>query len=206
MSLQELVKNNKHWGRSILIFFGVLFLSLFIAEVDYAFKNLKVFFIREMANEVSVEDSLQVLYVPDTLSIPSLQISAPIIYITKKGEGAYSEALARGVVHYPGTAMPGEFGNVYIFGHSSDLPWSIGQYKTIFAPLPQIQNGEKITLTDHAGRQFVYEVFETKVVMPNDLSVLSQYEFKEKLLSVQTSYPLGTALKRFIVLARLLED
>jgi HemK-like putative methylase len=70
------------------------------------------------------------------LSIPSLSIEAPIQFIDKADEKTFQAALKNGVVHYPGTALAGEFGNMYIFGHSSDYIWSKGHYKTIFAVLP----------------------------------------------------------------------
>lgn len=140
---------------------------------------------------------------PNHLSIPVLGIEAPIIYIDEKSEAVYQAALKTGVVHYPGTALPGEPGNVYIFGHSSDYLWSDGNYKTIFAKLPQIEQGKDIVVTDAAGRFFHYSVIETKVVGPRDMSVLSQGDGSRSLLTIQTSYPLGTALQRYIVVAEL---
>jgi len=41
-------------------------------------------------------------------------------------------------------------------------------------------------------------------VSPKDLSVLDQQNFQKKFLSLQTSYPIGTALKRFVAVAELL--
>ncbi len=201
MWLREKFEKHKDLGRGALIFIGVLLLLFVLFDADFAFKNIAVFFSRH--GEQKVAAITPAAAKPDMLSIPSLNISAPVIYIDKTGEKAYVPALAKGVVHYPGTALPGAFGNDYIFGHSSDLPWSNGNYKTIFAPLPQIAIGDKIFLTDHEGQVFTYTVFETKIVTPNDLSVLGQFDNKQKLLSLQTSYPLGTALKRFIVLARI---
>lgn len=179
-----------------------------LANSKFIFINAKVFFTRNVIPQSTSAEvpEAPLLTSPDVLLIPSLSITAPIKYIEKKGEVVYQAALAEGVVHYPGTALPGELGNVYIFGHSSDVVWSRGAYKTVFASLTQIKNGELIYVTDHTGQQYVYEVVETKVVAPNDLSVVSQFEKKEKYLSLQTSYPLGTALKRFVVLAKLLED
>lgn len=143
---------------------------------------------------------------PNTLTIRNLAIEAPVVYITEKSERAYQDALRDGVVHYPGTAMPGELGNVYIFGHSSDYVWSPGAYKTIFARLPQIEIGEQIEITDADGKSFVYVVTETKVVGPRDLSVLDQFNYEKRVLTLQTSYPLGTALQRYIVVAELKID
>jgi sortase A len=141
---------------------------------------------------------------PNLLVIESLNIKVPIIYVEGKTEKIYQEALKNGVVHYPGTANIGELGNAYIFGHSSDYVWSKGEYKTIFALLPKIKTGDEIVASNQAGEKFIYKVIETKVIGPKDLSVLDQQQNKRRLLTLQTSYPLGTALKRFIVVAELL--
>jgi LPXTG-site transpeptidase (sortase) family protein len=194
--------------KRIALFFAVLVFGFTLLNLPFFLVNLKVFVTRhEAAPSAPVTESVAPLLTrADALLIPSLSLEAPVIYIDEKGEAAYQNALAHGVVHYPGTALPGEYGNVYIFGHSSDVPWSKGDYKTIFAPLPQIQNGDLIYFTDHAGQEFIYEVTQTQIVSPKDLSVLDQHENKERLLTLQTSYPIGTALERFIVVARLLED
>ncbi len=142
---------------------------------------------------------------PNTIYIDRLSIVAPIIYTKENNESAFQKALQNGVVHFPGTAQVGQLGNFYVFGHSSDYVWTAGNYKTVFALLPKIEIGEKIVVSDSEGKAYVYTVLETKVVSPNDLSVLDQGENKRKLLTVQTSYPLGTALKRFIVVAEMQE-
>lgn len=138
---------------------------------------------------------------PDRLSIASLGIEAPVVYIENKDEKTYQAALKKGVVHFPGTAMPGEPGNVYIFGHSSDYAWADSPYRAVFALLTEIKVGDGISLSDSQGRMFRYRVIGTKVVSPKDLSVLDQGGYKKRLLTLQTSYPLGTALRRFIVTA-----
>ncbi|MFH0905174.1 MAG: sortase [bacterium] len=139
----------------------------------------------------------------DRLAIPSLGLNAPLVYIEQKDEPTFQKALENGVVHYPGTALPGELGNAYYFGHSSDYVFKPGSYKTVFATLPKMKVGDEVYITDSVGKQFVYAVVETKVVEPDDISVLSQGEAKEKKLTLQASYPLGTALKRYLVVARL---
>jgi sortase A len=142
---------------------------------------------------------------PNWLTVASLGIAAPVVYIDEKTEAVFQAALLRGVVHYPGTALPGQKGNVYIFGHSSDYLWSKGEYKTVFALLPKIQNGALITLSDDVGRQFTYKVYNQFVTSPDNLSVLDQGGAKKQLLTLQTSYPVGTALKRYIVQAELVQ-
>lgn len=142
---------------------------------------------------------------PNTIQIPSLGIQAPIKEVETVSEDTFQLALREGVVHYPGTALPGLPGNVYLFGHSSDYSWAKGNYKTVFALLPKIQKDAEIILTNADGTPFTYRVTGTQIVGPKDTHVLDQQGWKKHLLTVQTSYPLGTALKRFLVFAELVE-
>lgn len=143
---------------------------------------------------------------PDRLSIPALGIEAPIKYVVEKKESVFQTALKEGVVHYPSTANIGAFGNAYIFGHSSDFAWTGGDYKTVFALLTKAKTGMRIAVTDRSGNAYVYLVTGTKIVEPGDLSALDQAEYEKRLLTLQTSYPIGTALRRFIVTAELADD
>lgn len=142
---------------------------------------------------------------PNALSIPSLGIVAPLIYIAETNEEAFQKALADGVVHYPATAQPGERGNAYYFGHSSDLPWAKGDYKQVFAKLPDIRIGDSIYVSNSEGKTFHYKTIGTNIVKPSDTSVLSQFGYSKSMLSLQTSYPIGTARERFILQAELVE-
>ncbi len=142
---------------------------------------------------------------PNYLWIPSLGIEAPIVYVDGITDQIFQEALGKGVVHFPQTAKPGEYGNCYIFGHSSDYAWSKGSYKTVFALLTKIQPGAEILVSDSIGKVYFYKVLEAKVVSKKDVGLLSQEKYTKKLLTLQTSYPIGTALKRYIVRAELSE-
>lgn len=139
---------------------------------------------------------------PDTIYIPSLSIQAPIIYPEEDEEDVLQEALQKGVVHYPGTAPPGWPGNMFLFGHSSDYLWAPGDYKTVFAALPQIKEGALVVISGHDGTRYAYRVSRKYVVSPGDLTPLETKEGYN--LTLQTSYPLGTAWKRLIVESELL--
>src|SRR5688572_28784200 len=152
---------------------------------------------------ISLPGEIQLSICPpaNNLVIPTLGIEAPIVYVSGTTEHVFQEGLTRGVVHLPGTAEPGEYGNTYLFGHSSDFPWKPGNYKTVFAVLPEIKTGDTIHVSNRAGKLFAYTVTKTLVVGPKDLAVIDQHDNKVRMLSLQTSYPLGTALRRFIVQA-----
>ncbi len=142
---------------------------------------------------------------PNRLKIPSLGVEAPLVEPEAANEDSYQKALQTGVVHFPGTAAVGELGNAYYFGHSSDFAFSKGDYKTVFALLPNIEMGAEIIVTNVDGLEFKYSVVSKKVVSNNDVSVLEQGDRSERLLSLQTSYPVGTALQRYVVVAKLIE-
>lgn len=177
---------------------------LLVLNLGFFWQNLKYTFFKPThpARFAEVKSS----YDPDMLRIESLGIKTPIIYVEGKSEAVYQKALQKGVVHFPGTALPGQYGNVYIFGHSSDFAWSPGEYKTIFALLPRIQKGDKVVLTDGRGNPFTYLVTDSFVARARDIELLDQGEYKKRRLTLQTSYPIGTALMRWIVIAEMEGD
>ena len=186
---------------------AILLSGFLVLNFNYFWGNLNFIFSSSKSADpasqtiVTAERKME----PNTLIIESLDIKAPIIYVNEKKEKVYQAALINGVVHFPGTVNPGEFGNVYIFGHSSDYIWSKGKYKRIFAVLPKIKIGAEVRITNVQGNEFTYVVFDSRKVKANDLSVLSQGDYKKKLLTLQTSYPIGTALARWVVAAEIKE-
>src|SRR3990167_8640197 len=131
----------------------------------------------------------------ETLVIPKLSVNAPIVNASSHKEDDIQVFLRSGVVRLLGTAGPGKTGNCYIVGHSSDYDRVPGDYKMVFARLPELGIGDIIQIQTPEG-VFEYTVLETRVVERNDLSVLSQQTGGKKLLTLQTSYPIGTAERR----------
>ena len=174
-----------------------------VLNFEYVRKNVE--YLRRGKTDATPIVQEQEKIEPNILIIPSLDITVPVKYAERVDENHYQELLLDGVVHYPGTAEIGQPGNAYIFGHSSDNAWSKGHYKTVFALLPKMTAGEEIYISDREGRKYIYKVFDARVVAKNDLSVLSQDTAGRKLLTLQTSYPVGTSLKRFVVVAELMD-
>jgi len=135
--------------------------------------------------------------------IPSIGVRAPIVYVEVIDEALFVDALHRGVVHYPLTAIPGEPGNAFLFGHSSDWIGVDDPYRNVFALLPHLKVGDEIYVSNPEGQTFVYVVGETFIVSPTDTRVLDQGDGSTSNLTLQTSYPFGTALARYIVRATL---
>lgn len=106
-------------------------------------------------------------------------------------EGADDRTLARAVGLIPGSAKPGENGNVVLAGHRD----------TFFRPLRKIELSDRIRLVV-PPHTYEYEVQSVRVVSPEETSVLASKGVDE--LTLVTCYPfrfLGPAPERFIVSA-----
>jgi sortase A len=124
------------------------------------------------------------------LDIPRLGLSVIVI------EGVRAATLRRAVGHIPGTALPGQQGNVGISGHRD----------TFFRPLRNIRRDDTVTLTTLLG-EFRYRVVSTSIVRPDNIAVLSPTE--NQILTLVTCYPfyfVGPAPSRFIVRAERIAD
>lgn len=130
-----------------------------------------------------------------TLSIPKLKIKDAVVEIG-------GEDLKKSLIHYQGTALPGQFGNAVIFGHSV-LPqfFNPKNYLTIFSTLPTLKPKDEI-LIDFDGVSYKYTIEEMVEVQPNDISVLEQ-RYDDSYITLITCVPPGTYLRRLVVRARL---
>jgi sortase A len=87
-------------------------------------------------------------------------------------------------IHLKGTGFPWEDeANVYIAGHRLGYP-NTGSFLA-FYDLDQLENGDRIILTDANGTQYTYEVYEEMVVGPTDLHVVEPVEGKN-IVTLQT--------------------
>jgi sortase A len=106
-------------------------------------------------------------------------------------EGTDRRTLQRAVGHIPGTALPGQQGNIAIAGHRD----------TFFRGLSKVHKDDEITLTTLSGT-YRYRVDFTQVVEPEDIAVLDRSD--DAILTLVTCYPfyfVGPAPKRFVVRA-----
>jgi sortase A len=121
------------------------------------------------------------------IEIPRLGVST----IVRAGSDARTLQLAVG--HIPGTALPGEIGNVGLAGHRD----------TFFRRLADIRGDDEIRLVTPDGI-FRYRVERTNVVEPKDVWVLDPTG--HPALTLVTCYPfsyVGSAPQRFIVRATM---
>jgi sortase A len=122
------------------------------------------------------------------LDIPRIGVSVVVL------EGTDARTLRLGAGHIPGTALPGQSGNVAIAGHRD----------TYFRGLRKISQRDEVMLTTLDGA-YAYSVDSAKIVDPDDVGVLK--DTGQPTLTLVTCYPfiyVGSAPKRFVVQARRL--
>lgn len=153
------------------------------------------------------ELNLEIMPPDNRLIIPKIEKDIPLIDTDpaklmqadwKSLEQTFQDDLQNGVVHYPGTANPGETGNVFVTGHSSYYPWDPGRYKDVFARLNKLEPGDDI-LIYYDQQKYHYVVRDKKEVKNDDVSVLDQTE--ENILTLMTCSPVGTNFRRLVVTA-----
>ncbi len=136
-----------------------------------------------------------------TLSIPRLHIDQAIVETSSSNlnPDAY-------LGHYNGSALPGNSGNAFIYGHSV-LPWFFNpkNYRTIFSTLGDLQTGDEIQINFN-GKKLTYKVESKEVVAPNYVNPLGEFKpayLKESTITLMTCWPAGTKAKRLMVKAVL---
>jgi sortase A len=120
------------------------------------------------------------------IEIPRLLLSAMVC------EGIEGTTLRRAIGHIPGTALPGQPGNVGLAGHRD----------TFFRSLSDLRIKDEIQFSTLKGN-FKYEVESLMVVEPDNVEALAPSPENE--LTLVTCYPfsyIGTAPKRFVARAR----
>jgi len=124
------------------------------------------------------------------ISIPKIDLNVAL------SEGVESNILKYAVGHFTGTPMPGDKGNFCVAGHRS---YTYNQY---FNRLDELKVGDKIMVITMKG-EFQYEVYETKVVKPEEISVLNNTEDAE--ITLVTCTPIRVATHRLIVKGKMIK-
>jgi len=104
-----------------------------------------------------------------------------------------------GLIDSAESRRPGQKGDNFIFGHSTDFAWNIATWNALFYNLKDLEKGDKIYVF-YEGKPYVYQVTGKGVYEPEDVSFLNPNADKERLV-LQTCFPPGTVLKRLVVFA-----
>jgi sortase A len=130
--------------------------------------------------------------------IPKINVEIPVVYdASATNDTVIQQDLMQGVVHYAGTAAPGQNGNLVIVGHSSNNILNPGKYKFAFVLLHELQPGDTFYLQKD-GKRYTYQIYSRRIVSPNDTSVLGATD-KPATATLITCDPPGTSNNRLVV-------
>jgi len=118
-----------------------------------------------------------------TIEIPKIGVSKSMY------EGITLTTLDHGPGHWPGTAMPGQLGNVVIAGHrvSHDKP---------FRNIDKLVPGDDVIMTTADG-SFDYKVTSTEIVNPDALWIVDQTP--DYTATLFACHPPGSTRQRIVV-------
>jgi sortase A len=122
------------------------------------------------------------------MMIPKISLKVAV------SEGTDQSILKYAVGHFKGTASPGEIGNSSFAGHRSYA------YNEFFNRLDEMTIGDEIIVRTKKG-EFKYKVYEKKVVLPTEVSVLNPT--KDATITLVTCTPIRVATHRLIIKGRL---
>lgn len=159
------------WLERLLVLFGCLILAfaawIYFEAAEYQSVEMRRFEkpavidsraagAPDRVPEASVHPTLKEGVPISRLEIPSVGLSVVVV------EGVAPRSLIHAAGHIPGTAFPGESGNVGIAGHRD----------TFFRGLRNIRPHDTIVLTT-AARTYEYSVESTMIVEPTDIQVVA---------------------------------
>jgi sortase A len=98
-------------------------------------------------------------------------------------------SINKGPSHWPGTAMPGQLGNVVVAGHRTS-------HGSPFLRLGELHAGDMIVFVMPNGT-FAYRVTGIEIVMPNAMWIVDQHDASE--VTLFTCHPPGSASERLVV-------
>jgi sortase A len=117
------------------------------------------------------------------IEIPRISLDRPVY------EGITLGTLDNGPGHWPGSAMPGQIGNVVVAGHRTS-------HNKVFRHVDRLLPGDEVVFTTGDGR-FVYTVRETTIVTPDAMYIIDQTYAPTATLFA--CHPPGSTRERIVV-------
>ena len=170
----------------VFIFFGLIFFLSAIVLKEYQFSK---------RNSLSFSQAPQLISVVEEGNLPARVNISKVgidlaVFPAQVAENSW-QVSDEGVSYLLGSGIPGREGNVIIYGHNKN---------NLFGPIRWLGEEEEIKLFNRKGEEFIYKVVETKIVLPEEVEVLSPTQ--EPTLTLYTCTGFWDR-ERFVVVAKL---
>jgi len=138
----------------------------------------------------------------NTIEIPKINITAPIVFSQSTDKTSLMEDLDNGVIYYPGSVYPGQTGQIIILGHSAPAGWPKTKYEWVFSDLNSLEVGDKI-LIDLNSKQYTYIVKQKSIIARGADVPVYNSNTSNSVLTLISCWPPGKDYKRIAVQAEL---
>ncbi len=108
---------------------------------------------------------------PISIIIPSIGMNLPVQNPNTRDLGVLDTLLQHGPARYVDSAHLGERGNVIIFAHSSHLPVVHNQMYKAFNRVPELTQGDTITVVGDDGQKYLYSVTSVRKADVSDATI-----------------------------------
>ena len=139
----------------------------------------------------------------NTLEIPKISISVPIIFSKSTEKAPLMKDLDLGVVYYPGSVYPGQAGQIVILGHSAPPGWPMIKHDWVFTDLNKLAPGDTIFI-DLNSKQYTYIVKQKSIISKGSEVPLEGFS-SNNVLTLISCWPPGKNYQRIAVQAELVE-
>ncbi|OHA51895.1 MAG: hypothetical protein A3A30_01030 [Candidatus Terrybacteria bacterium RIFCSPLOWO2_01_FULL_48_14] len=204
------IRINRTWRRSSIIglrhAFGMFFIAAGIALFGFwaiqPGSFLAASLTSSLPSSIPAQPDVPVPEIAATLNANNQD--APRLVIEKIGvnmpivEGKDESALLKGAWRSPWSSTPDQGGNTVLFGHRW---YHKPPHPETFYALDKIAVGDTFNIS-WKGAIYHYQVIETKVVSPKEISVLKPTD--DSVVTLITCTPLYSTKQRLIVRAKLL--
>ncbi len=139
-----------------------------------------------------------------SLVIPKIGVNAaviPAVNPTKPGE--YLAALQKGIAHSSLSYFPNEDGTVFLFSHSTNYDWFVGDLNAVFYLLKNLEEKDMVVLF-YKGTSYTYRITGKQIVDPTAVSYMAPQAGARRLI-LQTCWPPGSTTQRLLIFADLVE-
>lgn len=138
----------------------------------------------------------------NTLEVPKISLSVPIIFSTSADKTAITKDLDAGVVYYPGSVYPGQIGQIVILGHSAPPGWPTIKHDWVFTDLEKLEPGDAI-LIDLNNKQYTYIVRQKTIIQRGAEVPVDNFNADKSVLTLISCWPPGKDYQRITVQAIL---
>ena len=144
----------------------------------------------QIAEAHKIENIVPLRVVADSVGIDT-QIQNPVV----TDVAVLDNELRDGAVHYPGSGIPGN-GNMFLFGHSSNLAVVRNQAYKTFNGIQNLKMGDEVVVYSE-DEKFIYRVLNVKMVSAEE--ALVDFSSNKDMLTLSTCNNFGQKQDRFVV-------